>query len=425
MVSSSATMLAAMSEDNAVLSGRNLIIDESSFEENFLRCMVCHEKFSKQDHVPKFLQCNHTFCLLCLKNVLKHSNNSNQSPRHDKNVIRCPTCRKETCLPYHSVDSLPTDHRIIQMMDFLSVQQTDLRLKSQCMKHGNQPVYFFCGKCRLPVCQDCTIFDHNEQDGHVITDLKTELESSADRFTEIGKRCQECIKSAREMINGHTTASKRLDVIEKQIKCIIKETFIEYRLLLEKREKALAEKATEMIREQKSKKDSRLEEFDVTEDSLERHKKSFPKARRGSNDMFRFFNIEKEIDSIIKKDECTTDSEDTEDKYSQTSGQERYRELQLTDELNSLDQVIMQLDPTLKNPLHLMESTRTNKYEDNGGMVIYPVRDAESGEHLNLTMKEKLESYENWISQAATLERRRTLLTSVKQDNRKQQGEAI
>ncbi|XP_014783696.1 tripartite motif-containing protein 59 [Octopus bimaculoides] len=423
MVCFSITMLAAMNEDNAVLSGRNLIIDESSFEENFLRCMICREKFSKQEHLPKFLQCNHTFCLLCLKNVLKHSNNNSQTLRPDKNILRCPTCRKETCLPYHSVDSLPTDHRIIQMMDFLSVQQTDLRLKSQCMKHGNQPVYFFCSKCRLPVCQDCTIFDHNEQDGHIITDLKTELESSAERFTEIGKRCQECIKSAREMINGHTTASKRLDVIEKQIKCIIKETFIEYRLLLEKREKALAEKATEMIREQKSKKDSRFEEPDLTEDSLERHKRSFPKVRRGSNDMFRFFNIEKEIDSIIKKDEAT-DSDDTDDKHSQTTSLERYNEVQLTDELNSLDQVIMQLDPTLKNPLHMMEPPRTSKFEDKS-VATYPVRDAESGEHLNMTMKEKLESYENWISQAATLERRRTLLTSVKQDNRQHQGEVI
>lgn len=73
-------------------------------------------------------------------------------------------------------------------MDFVSAQQTDVRFKSQCNKHDNQPVNFYCKKCMLPICRDCTMLDHRERDGHTITDLKTELEDSAERFTDIGRR---------------------------------------------------------------------------------------------------------------------------------------------------------------------------------------------------------------------------------------------
>lgn len=79
--------MASESEDGSLLSGRNLIIDEGSFEESFLRCMVCREKFGKQDRIPKFLQCNHTFCLPCLRNVYIHADDGGLYTQ-EKNYLR-------------------------------------------------------------------------------------------------------------------------------------------------------------------------------------------------------------------------------------------------------------------------------------------------------------------------------------------------
>ena len=48
---------------------RNLVVDEAAFEEQFLRCHICRERFDQQEKTPKSLPCNHTFCLPCLKQV--------------------------------------------------------------------------------------------------------------------------------------------------------------------------------------------------------------------------------------------------------------------------------------------------------------------------------------------------------------------
>lgn len=48
---------------------RNLVVDEAAFEEQFLRCHICRDKFDQEDKAPKSLPCNHTFCQTCLKQV--------------------------------------------------------------------------------------------------------------------------------------------------------------------------------------------------------------------------------------------------------------------------------------------------------------------------------------------------------------------
>lgn len=59
--------------DDSDANKRNLVVDEAAFEEQFLRCHICREKFDQNDKPPKSLPCNHTFCLPCLKQVLCQS----------------------------------------------------------------------------------------------------------------------------------------------------------------------------------------------------------------------------------------------------------------------------------------------------------------------------------------------------------------
>ena len=40
-----------------------------------------------------------------------------------------------------------------------------------CHKHGNQQMFFFCQKCKVEICRDCTVLDHKETAGHAIIDI--------------------------------------------------------------------------------------------------------------------------------------------------------------------------------------------------------------------------------------------------------------
>ena len=67
--------MAAMTSDG----GRALIVDEAYFEEQFLRCQVCNERFDQGERNPKSLPCNHTFCLPCLTQIFDHAQPPNRS----------------------------------------------------------------------------------------------------------------------------------------------------------------------------------------------------------------------------------------------------------------------------------------------------------------------------------------------------------
>jgi hypothetical protein len=76
-----------------------------------------------------------------------------------------------------SLQKLPTDHRVVQLMDF--VRHTDRYTVTFCSKHHLQPLNFFCEPCVKPVCRDCTVLDHKEANGHLVMDLEEVQESRA------------------------------------------------------------------------------------------------------------------------------------------------------------------------------------------------------------------------------------------------------
>ena len=57
--------------------------------------------------------------------------------------------------------------------------------KNVCTKHERQPLNFFCKKCLLPVCRDCTVLDHKEQQGHAIVDVKQALSDRSGEFSQV------------------------------------------------------------------------------------------------------------------------------------------------------------------------------------------------------------------------------------------------
>jgi len=40
-----------------------------------------------------------------------------------------------------------------------------------CLKHSNQPMSFFCEVCAMSICRDCTVLDHKDTEGHIISNI--------------------------------------------------------------------------------------------------------------------------------------------------------------------------------------------------------------------------------------------------------------
>lgn len=277
--------------------GRSLIVDEAFFEEQFLRCQVCHERFELNERAPKSLPCNHTFCFPCLTQIFDHA----QPPARRTLVwadetldgtLKCPTCRVEIFLSRNKIKELPNDHRVVQMMDFLS--QAVSKSQNACIKHDRQPLNFFCQKCLVPVCRDCTVLDHKESDGHVICDVGKALNENSNQFNDIEKKSRETLEKMKSRSDSLANASKRLDILERKLKNEIKETFIEYRLLLEKRQEALSMMVHDMVKEQKTLINARFVNVCEQGTQLQKFYDEF-KASRKSNDIRKLFTIQQQI----------------------------------------------------------------------------------------------------------------------------------
>lgn len=66
-------------------------------------CVICRSPFDGEVHLPKVLQCLHTFCLQCLRQMRWGAKWGS---------IRCPLCRYTTLLPDGSLQNLPVNSKV-------------------------------------------------------------------------------------------------------------------------------------------------------------------------------------------------------------------------------------------------------------------------------------------------------------------------
>ena len=88
--------------------------------------------------------------------------------------IQCPNCNQLTDIPGNGVAGLQTNFYIESMKEI-----SDKYMKPKhtgnaegCIEHGNQPKFFFCETCSIAICHNCTVLDHKEAAGHIITGIK-------------------------------------------------------------------------------------------------------------------------------------------------------------------------------------------------------------------------------------------------------------
>ena len=195
---------------------------------NHLECSVCQEQFSEIKE-PKILKCLHTFCKTCLESWLRQQR---------EGELSCPTCRQITKCPNNNISSLPSNlfckqlveiveaytgqghedsprrcgncerkkaleyycsdcnfflceecveahrkwrnfsgHEIKELGNFNSTDMQVYAWKANvCNKHKDE-LRFYCEKCKICICRDCTILEHRGDRNHNIISLEQGLEN--------------------------------------------------------------------------------------------------------------------------------------------------------------------------------------------------------------------------------------------------------
>ncbi|XP_071956992.1 uncharacterized protein [Antedon mediterranea] len=72
-----------------------------------LECPICLQLFNGCDRLPKLLPCQHTYCILCLKNIAKKMDD----------VVECPECRVWHQLTHSGVTAFPHNITIMRLLD--------------------------------------------------------------------------------------------------------------------------------------------------------------------------------------------------------------------------------------------------------------------------------------------------------------------
>ncbi|KAK6975458.1 tripartite motif-containing protein 3 [Biomphalaria glabrata] len=287
---------AALAVSKGPETSKRFFIDDDIFHEQFLSCSVCHERYNQKERAPKLLICNHTFCLTCLLTIYDTPKKPHLPYRPvEDNIYRtldCPMCRKANFLNRKSIMELPSDHHVVQMMDFLA--QTARNSKQVCIKHDWQPVNFFCKKCFVPICRDCTVVDHKEVDGHAISDISKAMRDYSTELIALEIRSKDIFHKLKRRSDGLVNASKRLNILGRQIKKEIQHAFAEYQQDLQQRQESLTSKVTDMIKEQKSKIQSRFDSVCEKSEEVQKLNDEF-QASRANNDVYKIFSLAQQI----------------------------------------------------------------------------------------------------------------------------------
>ena len=252
----------------------------------------------------------------------------------------------EIFLSRSEISALPNDHRVIQMMDFLS--QVVVKAQNVCSKHERQPLNFFCKSCLVPVCRDCTVLDHKEQSDHVIVDVAQALTDNSDEFNNIENRSKQLLQCMKSRSDALANASKQLELQERQLRGKIKDTFIEYRLLLERRQESQISMLHELIKKQKSQINTRFVDVCTQGSQLQKLYDSFVKARP-SNDITQLFTVHKQIKE--REEEFAKQAEANDDELFVGCEFDVINEPIFLSEMSGLGDVTQKPDMNLKNPV--------------------------------------------------------------------------
>ncbi|CAL1528290.1 unnamed protein product [Lymnaea stagnalis] len=105
---------------------------------NLLSCAICDQRYKD----PKVLPCLHTFCELCLSNVIPSESLS----------VTCPVCRQQSILPLDGVSALQTNGFVLNLLNAI----TSPDVCTSCGVISSRPTSK-CLDCQKFLCDTCSV----------------------------------------------------------------------------------------------------------------------------------------------------------------------------------------------------------------------------------------------------------------------------
>ncbi len=201
-----------------------------------LQCPLCNSAYNNVDHKAKLLSCHHSFCIVCLSQLIT-----------DTLAIKCPLCHKETALPEEGIAELQNNFYIDQMRDMIVAPLVKKKPSGgpTCKKHTNQALLFYCDTCTVPICMNCTVLDHDKNLGHSIKDISAAVSVHQQLLESKLAKASNAIEQRHSLLTQLKTEMGNLDIAKNVSMERLNETFEQLKTKLDQRQKELTDKITE------------------------------------------------------------------------------------------------------------------------------------------------------------------------------------
>ena len=208
-------------------------------------CEVCLENMLDKD--PRLLWCHHSFCMKCLKKIMKNG------------TILCPTCRESTRVSNNDIQSLKVNFMLKKVKDHMDKMHSrktvlcqfclsenatlkcqecsqliceecsekhkimktfkDHQIYKLCDKHKDGMITHVCIKCVRPACAKCVMTEHFDHEAEIekhqegINILRQEISKYEEDVDEIMKSVSAWQDQDRkELVNIKTAIDKVKDI---------------------------------------------------------------------------------------------------------------------------------------------------------------------------------------------------------------------
>ena len=175
-------------------------------------CGICMEQYDYNDHKPKLLPCEHTFCEACLNRLSLSMDTVNE--------VECPMCRTK-----HEVPSCGfiTNRTVLDISDELEKNTTTPASTIQCSEHPRSECVLVCMDCVSGLCPKC--LKQAKHQGHnleEVAEAKTTLKNMFEQqiMTEkatLDKRINDVSHSVVELGKAESNIT---DICDEAVKLI-------------------------------------------------------------------------------------------------------------------------------------------------------------------------------------------------------------
>lgn len=156
----------------------------SDLWDRYLECSICAENYDDDNHVPKQLPCQHTYCTSCLHKLSKSAGH-----------LKCPQC-KQVHKEVSDVRKYPKDLTRGDLLDYVRE-----KAGSKCDNCQKAIAEYDCATCATRLCKKCKVKVHSKilYQSHTIRIINKKRKADRGRCQENGHDnglqkffCKEC-----------------------------------------------------------------------------------------------------------------------------------------------------------------------------------------------------------------------------------------